>query len=152
MKEIKGNYQGKGKKIAIVVSKFNEFISRNLLEGCQDELKKQGVEEKNIDVVWCPGAFEIPQILAKLISKKYDALIALGALIRGETPHFDFLAPQVTKAVSNLSLNYKIPIALGIITAETIEQAIERAGTKEGNKGREAARVAIEMANIYSQM
>ena len=152
MREIRGNYQAKGKKIGIVISRFNEFISLKLLEGCLDELKKLGAEEENIEVVWVPGAFEIPQGLVKLVSKKYDALIALGVLIRGDTPHFDFLSSEVTKGIANLSLNYKIPIIYGIITADTIEQAIERAGTKEGNKGRDAARAAIEMASIFSQL
>ena len=135
-----------------MISRFNEFISLKLLEGCFDELKKLGVEDKNIEVVWVPGAFEIPQGLVKLVSKKYDALIALGVLIRGDTPHFDFLASEVTKGIAHLSLNYKIPIIYGIITADTIEQAIERAGAKEGNKGREAARAAIEMADVFSQL
>ncbi len=152
MKEIRGSYQAKGRKIGIVISRFNEFVSLKLLEGCLDELKKLGVEGKNIEVVWVPGAFEIPQGLVKLAPKKYDALIALGVLIRGDTPHFDFLASEVTKGIANLSLSYKIPIIYGIITADTIEQAIERAGTKEGNKGRETARAAIEMADVFSQL
>ena len=152
MKEIRGSYQAKGKKIGIVISRFNEFVSLKLLEGCLDELKKLGVEDENIEVVWVPGSFEIPQGLVKLASKKYDALVALGVLIRGDTPHFDFLASEVTKGIAHLSLNYKIPIIYGIITADTIEQAIERAGAKEGNKGREAARAAIEMADVFSQL
>ncbi len=152
MKEIKGDYQGKGKKIGIVVSRFNELISERLLEGCLDELKRMGVEEKDITVIWCPGSFEIPQILSKLCDEKFNALIALGTLIRGDTPHFDYLASEVTKGIANLSLKNKIPIVLGILTCDSIEQAMERAGAKQGNKGREAARSAIEMADLFSRL
>lgn len=153
MREIKGSYQGKGKKVGIVISRFNELVSSNLLDGCIDELKKQGVEDKNIHLFWVPGSFEIPQILAKLCdSKIFDVLIALGAIIRGETPHFDYIASQLTKGVTELSLTKKIPIILGVLTCDTLEQAVERAGAKQGNKGRTSALAAIEMANLYKEI
>lgn len=152
MKEITGNYSGKGKKIAIIISRFNEFVSNELLRGCVDTLKKSGVEEKDLLVVWTPGAFEIPQVLNRIDTKKVDAVITLGAVIRGDTPHFDYIASEVVKGVSKLSLDKNIPVAFGIITADSTEQAIERAGTKQGNKGRDAALCALEMANIYTQI
>lgn len=152
MKEIKGNLSGKGKKIAVIVARFNEFVSKELLSGCLDTLEKTGVSEKDIVVVWAPGSFEIPQVLAKLDTKNFDAVIALGALLRGDTPHFDYIAAEVSKGIASLALSKKIPVIFGIITADTIEQAIERSGTKHGNKGRDAALSALEMANIYSQI
>jgi len=153
MREIKGTYQGKGKKIAIVVSRFNELICSTLLEGCIDELKKQGVEDKDITVVWTPGAFEVPQLLAKFIGdKKYHTFIALSAIIRGDTPHFEYIASELSKGITALSLEKKVPISFGVITADTVEQALERAGTKQGNRGRDAARAAIEMASLYEQI
>ncbi len=153
MREVRGNYQGKGKKICVVVSRFNEFVSDKLLEGCIDELKKQGVASADITVFWVPGSFEIPQLLAKLCAtKKYNAFIALGVLVRGDTPHFDYLAGEITKGIAKLASESKIPIIFGILTCDTLEQAIERAGTKQGNKGREAARSAIEMANLYQEI
>ncbi|MDD5070598.1 MAG: 6,7-dimethyl-8-ribityllumazine synthase [Candidatus Omnitrophica bacterium] len=152
MKEIKGDFSGKGKKIAIVISRFNEFISKELLSGCLDALLKTGVLEDDIMAIFAPGAFEIPQILAKLDTKKFDAIIALGAVIRGDTPHFDYIAAEVSKGVATISIAQKIPIVFGVITADTLEQAIERAGTKQGNKGRDAALSALEMSNLYSQL
>lgn len=152
MKEIRGNFLGKGKKIAIVISRFNEFISNQLLQGCVDTLKKSGVLKENISVIWTPGSFEIPQVLSKLDTKKFNAVIALGAVIRGETPHFDYIASEVAKGVARISQDKKIPVTFGIITADTVEQAVERAGTKQGNKGRDAALAALEMADIYSQI
>jgi 6,7-dimethyl-8-ribityllumazine synthase len=152
MKEITGNYSGKGKKIAILISRFNEFISNELLSGCVDTLKKSGVDEKDLLAVWTPGAFEIPQVLSKMDTKKFDAIITLGVIIRGDTPHFDYIASEAAKGVAKVSLDKNVPIAFGIITAETIEQAIERAGTKQGNKGRDVALIALEMANIYTQI
>ncbi|MDD5583771.1 MAG: 6,7-dimethyl-8-ribityllumazine synthase [Candidatus Omnitrophica bacterium] len=152
MKEITGNFSGKGKKIAIAISRFNEFISNELLSGCTDTLKKSGVDEKDITIIWTPGSFEIPQALNKLDTKKFDAVIALGAVIRGDTPHFDYIASEVVKGVARLSLDKNIPIIFGVITADTIEQAIERAGTKQGNKGRDAALNALEMATLYQQI
>jgi len=152
MREIRGNFQGKGKKIAIVISRFNEFISNQLLAGCLDALKKSGVSEANISVVWTPGSFEIPQVLAKIDTKKFDAVIALGAVIRGETPHFDYIAAEVSKGIARFAQDKKVPVVFGVITADTVEQAVERSGTKQGNKGRDAALSALEMANIYSQI
>jgi 6,7-dimethyl-8-ribityllumazine synthase len=152
MKEIKGNFSGKGKKFAVIISRFNEFISGQLLGGCLDTLKKGGVKEEDITVVWTPGSFEIPQALNKLDTKKFDAVIALGAVIRGDTPHFDYVAAEVSKGIARLSLDKKIPVAFGVITADSVDQAVERAGTKQGNKGRDAALTAIEMASIFSQL
>jgi 6,7-dimethyl-8-ribityllumazine synthase len=152
MKEIRGSFLGKDVKIVVVISRFNEFISNQLLQGCIDTLVKSGVKADDIEVVWTPGSFEIPQVLSKLDISKYNAAIALGAVIRGETPHFDYIASEVTKGVAKLSLDKKTPIALGVITADTVEQAVERAGTKQGNKGRDAALTALEMVNIYMQI
>ncbi len=152
MKEIRGNFLGKGKKIVVIISRFNEFISSQLLQGCLDTLKKSGVYEDDISLVWTPGAFEIPQVLSKLDTKKFSAAIALGAVIRGETPHFDYIASEVSKGIARASQDKKIPVVFGVITADTLEQAVERAGTKQGNKGRDAALSALEMANIYSQL
>lgn len=152
MKEIKGNYNGKGKKIGIVVSKFNEFVSNELLTGCCDELKKLGVDLKDITVVWTTGSFEIPQVLSVMAEKKYDALIALGVIIRGDTPHFEYISSEVAKGVASVGMSTKTPVVFGVITADTIEQAIERAGTKSGNKGRDAAMTAVEMASVVSQL
>lgn len=152
MKEIRGNFSGKNKKIAVIISRFNEFISKQLLAGCVDALTKSGVAEANISVIWTPGAFEIPQLLSKLDTKKFDAVVTLGAVIRGETPHFDYIASEVSKGVARFAQDKKIPIVFGVITADTVEQAVERSGTKQGNKGRDAALSALEMANIYSQL
>jgi 6,7-dimethyl-8-ribityllumazine synthase len=152
MKEIMGNYSGKGKKIAIVISRFNEFIGKELLLGCQDTLIKSGVDDKDILVAYTPGSFEIPQALNRMDIKKFDAVIALGAVIRGDTPHFDYIASEVAKGIARVSLEKNTPIIFGVITADTIEQAIERAGTKQGNKGRDAALAALEMANLYKQI
>ena len=152
MKEIKGNFLGKGKRITIIVSRFNEIISKQLLEGCIDTLKKSGVTDDNISVIWAPGSFEIPQVLSKLTVNKLDAIIALGAVIRGETPHFDYIASEAAKGIARLSQDKKIPVIFGVITADTVEQAVERAGTKQGNKGRDAALSALEMANIFVQI
>ena len=152
MEEIRGSYLGKGRKIVIVISRFNEFISNQLLQGCIDTLKKSGVTKENISVIWTPGSFEIPQVLSKLDTKKFNAVIALGAVIRGETPHFDYIASEVSKGVARISQDKKIPATFGIITADSVEQAVERAGTKQGNKGRDAALAALEMADIFSQI
>ena len=152
MKEVKGNFAGKGKRIAVIISRFNEFISGQLLSGCADTLAKSGVRDEDISVVWTPGAFEIPQVLAKLETKKFDAVIALGVIIRGDTPHFDYIASEAVKGIAKVSLDRNIPVIFGIITADTMEQAIERAGTKQGNKGRDAALAALEMASIYTQI
>ncbi len=152
MKEIRGNFSGQGKRIAICVSRFNEFISNQLFQGCIDTLKKSGVEDKDILVIWTPGAFEIPQVISKLKANKFDAVIALGAIIRGETPHFDYIASEVSKGVSRCSQEKAMPVVFGIITADTLDQAIERSGIKQGNKGRDAALTALEMIAIYIQL
>lgn len=152
MKEVRGNFSGKGKKIAIVVSRFNEFISNQLLQGCIDTLNKSGVAKESIFVIWTPGSFEIPQVLSKLDTKKFNAIIALGVVIRGETPHFEYIASEVAKGVARISQEKKIPVTFGVITADTVEQAVERAGTKQSNKGRDAALAALEMADIYTQI
>jgi 6,7-dimethyl-8-ribityllumazine synthase len=143
----------KGKKFAVAVSRFNEFISSKLLEGCLDTLARHGADEKSQDVIWVPGAFELPYVALKLAkAKKYDAVICLGTVIRGATPHFEFVASEAAKGVAKVSLDTGVPCIFGVITAETLEQAIERAGTKDGNKGRDAAMSAIEMANLYEKI
>lgn len=152
MKEIKGNYSGKGKKIAIIISKFNDLISGQLLSGCVDTLTKAEVKKEDISVIWSPGSFEIPQVLAKLDSKKIDAVITLGAVIRGDTPHFDFIAAETAKGIAQVSIAKGLPVVFGIITADTVEQALDRAGLKQGNKGKDAALSALELINIYKQL
>jgi 6,7-dimethyl-8-ribityllumazine synthase len=140
---------GKGLKIAMVVSRFNEFVTNKLLSGAQDALVRHEVGQEDIDIAWVPGAFEIPLIAQKMAqTKKYDAIICLGAVIRGATPHFEYVAAEVTKGIAKVSLDTGIPVSYGIITADNLEQAIERAGTKSGNKGFDAAVGAIEMANL----
>ncbi len=144
-----GMLLGKGLKFGLVVPRFNDFITRRLLEGAQDTLVRHGVDEEDIEVAWVPGAFEIPLIALKLAqTKKYDAVICLGAVIRGGTPHFEYIASELTKGIAKVSLDTGLPVIYGVITADTLEQAIERAGTKEGNKGSQAAVNAIEMANL----
>ena len=148
-----GNLIGMDLKIGIVVARFNEFITSKLLGGAEDGLKRHGVSEENIDVFWVPGAFEIPLIAQKLAqSKKYDAVITLGAVIRGATSHFDYVCNEVAKGVASASLSTGVPVIFGILTTESIEQAIERAGTKAGNKGWDAAVSAIEMANLCQSL
>ncbi|MFH1798757.1 MAG: 6,7-dimethyl-8-ribityllumazine synthase [Candidatus Omnitrophota bacterium] len=150
IKEIKGNLIAKGKKIGIVISRFNEFISTQLLRGAVDTLTQHGVDEADISVIWVPGSFEIPLATKKLaFSKNYDAVICLGTIIRGETPHFDFVASEAVKGIAKVSMDSDVPCIFGIITSDNLEQAIDRAGTKSGNKGRDAARTAIEMCNLY---
>ena len=148
-KIIEGNLIAKGFSFAIVVSRFNEFINKKLLEGAIDCLSRHGCTEKDIDVIWVPGAFEIPLVALKTAqNKKYDAVICLGAVIRGATPHFDFVASEVSKGIANVSLQTQKPVIFGVLTTDSIEQAIERAGTKSGNKGWEAGLTAIEMVNL----
>ena len=152
-KTFEGNFIGKGKKFAIAVSRFNEFISKRLLEGAVDALIRHGVEEENIVVVWVPGSFEMPPVAQKLAaSKKYNAVICLGAIIRGDTPHFEYIASEAAKGIAKAGMKTGIPVIFGIITADTLEQAIERAGTKSGNKGAVAAASAIEMANLFEKI
>lgn len=152
-KVIQGQLVVKGKKFSIIASRFNDFITQRLLEGCTDELLRHGAKEDEIEVVWVPGAFEIPLIAGCIAkTKKSDAIICLGTIIRGSTPHFDYIAGECAKGIANVSLNTGIPVIFGVITAESIEQAIERAGTKEGNKGRDAAASAIEMVNLIEKI
>ena len=149
-KSLEGMLLGEGLRFGLVVSRFNEFITRKLLDGAEDALLRHGVKEDNIDVVWVPGSFEIPIIAKKLVqTKKYDAVICLGAVVRGGTPHFDYISTEVTKGVAQVGLEAGFPVIYGVITADTLEQAIERAGTKMGNTGAEAAKNAIEMANLF---
>lgn len=144
-----GNLVGTGLKVGIVVGRFNEFITSKLLGGAQDALKRHGVNEADVDIAWVPGAFEIPLIAQKMAeSKKYHAVITLGTVIRGATPHFDYVCNEAAKGVSATSLKSGIPVVFGVLTTDSIEQAIERAGTKAGNKGWDAATAAIEMANL----
>ena len=148
-----GALLGKGLKIGVVVSRFNDFITRRLLEGAQDALVRHGVNDADIDIAWVPGSFEIPLIAKKLAeSKKYNAVICLGTVIRGATPHFEYINAEVSKGIARISLDSGIPVAFGVITADTLEQAIERAGVKEGNKGFAAAVDAIEMANLMKKL
>ncbi|MCK4994408.1 MAG: 6,7-dimethyl-8-ribityllumazine synthase [Candidatus Omnitrophica bacterium] len=149
MKIVEANLSAQGKKFGILVSRFNDFITKRLIEGAVTELKRHQADEEKIEIVWVPGAFEMPCIAQKMAkSKKYDALICLAAIIRGETAHFDFVASEAAKGIANISMNTGVPVIFGVITAENLEQAIDRAGTKSGNKGEDAARVAIEMANL----
>ena len=148
-----GNVVGTDLKIGIVVARFNEFITDKLLEGAKDTLKRHGVAEENIDIAWVPGAFELPLIAQKMANgDKYDAVITLGTVIRGSTPHFDYVCNEAAKGVSNASMQTGKPVIFGVLTTETIEQAIERAGTKAGNKGADAAVTAIEMANMIKMI
>lgn len=152
-KVLEGNLIGTGLKIAIVVGRFNEFITAKLLSGAEDALHRHGVNEDDITVAWVPGAFEIPLLAKKLAeSGQYDAVITLGTVIRGATPHFEYVCGEVAKGVAAAGLHSGVPIIFGVLTTETIEQAIERAGTKAGNKGWEAAVGAIEMANLVRQI
>ena len=148
-----GNLIGTDLKIGIVVSRFNGFITTKLLDGALDSLKRHGVNLEDIDVYWTPGAFEIPGTAKRIAEKgKYDAIVCIGAVIRGATPHFDYVANESAKGIAQVGLNTGVPVIYGVITTDTIEQAIERAGTKSGNKGAEAAVTAIEMANLYRQI
>ena len=152
-KHFEGVLLGKGLKFGVVVSRFNEFITRKLLEGTQDALLRHGVSEEDIDIAWVPGSFEIPLVAQRLVqTKRYDAVICLGAVIRGATPHFEYVAAEVTKGIAKVGLETGLPVSYGIVTADTLEQAIERAGTKAGNKGFDAAVDAIEMANLLKNI
>jgi len=152
-KVIEGALTAEGLRFAIVVSRFNHFITDRLLEGCLDTLTRHGADaEQSVRVIKVPGAFELPSMVKKAATTEVDAVIAIGAVIRGDTPHFDFIAAEVTKGVAAVALESAVPVVYGIITTDTLEQAVERAGTKAGNKGGEAARSAIEMANLYRQL
>jgi len=153
MKIIEGKLSAEGLKFGIVVGRFNSFITERLLEGAIDCILRHGGSKENIEIVKVPGSFEIPLTAKKLAkSGKYDAVICLGAVIRGSTPHFDYVANEVTKGIAQVSLETEVPISYGILTTDTIEQAVERAGTKMGNKGFDAAMVAIEMANVLKSI
>ncbi len=153
MKVYEGQLKADDKKFGIIVGRFNEFIGGKLLSGAVDALKRHGGSEGNIEISWVPGAFEMPLVAKKLAkSKKYDAVICLGAVIRGATPHFDYVSNEVTKGIASVSLDSEIPVIFGVLTTDTIEQAIERAGTKSGNKGYDAAVSAIEMVNLLDQL
>ena len=152
-KFFEGVLLGKGLKFGVVVSRFNEFITKKLLDGAQDALLRHGVNEEDIDIAWVPGSFEIPLVAKKLAqTKRYDAVICLGAVVRGATPHFEYIAAEVTKGIAKVGLETGLPVSYGVITADTLEQAIERAGTKAGNKGFDAAVDAIEMANLLKNI
>ena len=153
MKTYSANLYSQGKKYAIIVGRFNEFIGSKLLSGAIDALKRHGVKEKEIEIAWVPGAFEIPLAAKKFaLSKKYDAVICLGAVIRGATSHFEYVAGEVAKGIAQASLETGLPIIFGVLTTENLEQAIERAGVKSGNKGFDAAITAIEMANLFDEI
>ncbi len=153
MKILEGELQAKGLKFAIVVSRFNDFITSKLLDGAKDALLRHGAKEEDIDIARVPGSFEIPLIARKLASKgTYNAVICLGTVIRGATPHFEYVAAEVSKGVAAASMETGVPIAFGVITSDTIEQAVERAGTKSGNKGWDAAITAIEMAQLIKKI
>ncbi len=147
-----GKLIGENLKFGIVVSRFNEFITNKLLSGCLDTLLRHGVDEESIEIAWVPGAFEIPLAAQKMTGKGYDSVICLGTVIRGATPHFEYVASEVTKGVAQVGLNTGIPVIYGVLTTDTIEQAIERAGTKAGNKGSDAAMTALEMVNLFNNI
>jgi 6,7-dimethyl-8-ribityllumazine synthase len=152
-KMIEGKLNAKGLKFGIVVSRFNDFVSERLLSGALDLLNRNGADEGDIEILKVPGAFEIPQVARKMaLAKKYDAVICLGAVIRGATPHFDYIAAEVSKGIAMIGLESEVPVTFGILTTDNLEQAIERAGSKGGNKGWDAALSAVEMANLYREM
>jgi 6,7-dimethyl-8-ribityllumazine synthase len=151
-KVYEGQLLGEGLKFGLVVSRFNEFITQKLLGGAMDALTRHGVSPDDIEIAWVPGAFEMPLVAQKMTQKEYDAVICLGAVIRGATPHFEYVSAEVTKGIAQVGLNTGKPVIFGVITADTIEQAIERAGTKSGNKGFDAAVTAIEMVNLLSNL
>jgi 6,7-dimethyl-8-ribityllumazine synthase len=152
-KSFEGMLLGKGLKFGLVVSRFNEFISKKLLEGAEDALTRHGVADGDMDVAWTPGSFEIPLVALKMAqSKRYDAIICLGVVIRGGTPHFDYIAAELGKGIARVAMETGMPVIHGVITADTLEQAIERAGAKMGNKGFAAATSAIEMANLLKSL
>ena len=153
MQTVEGKLTAKNMKVAIVVARFNEFITSKLLGGALDCLTRHEAEDKNITVAWVPGAFEIPLAAQTLAAtKKYDAVICLGAVIRGATPHFDYVCAEASKGVAQVALQQQVPVAFGILTTDTIQQAVERAGTKSGNKGTDAAMSAMEMVNLLRQV
>lgn len=153
MKTLEGILTTSGEKFCIIIARFNEFIGSKLLSGAIDELRRHGVNESDIDVVWVPGAFEIPLVAKKCAATgKYNAIITLGAVIKGSTSHYDYVCAEVSKGVASVGLETGVPVIFGVLTTDNIEQAIERAGTKAGNKGSDAAKSAIEMANLLKQI
>ncbi len=152
VKMYEGKLIGQGLRFGIIVARFNEFITSRLLSGTIDNLRRHGVDEGSIEVAWVPGAFEIPLAAKKMAALGYDAVICLGAVIRGATPHFEYIASEVTKGIAQIGLEKEIPIVYGLITADTLEQAIERAGAKAGNKGADAALSAMEMVNLLREL
>lgn len=153
MSTFEGNLIGSGLKVGIVVSRFNELLSARLLGGAMDALERHGVDKDAVDVAWVPGAFEIPLVASKMAaSGRYDAVVALGVIIRGGTPHFEYVASEVSKGIAKAGLDTGVPVMFGVVTADSIDQAVERAGTKHGNKGWDAASAAIEMANLLKAM
>ena len=152
-KSFEGSLLGEGLKLGVVVSRFNDFITKRLLEGAQDALLRHGVNAEDVDIAWVPGSLEVPLVAKKLAqTKKYDAIICLAAVIRGGTPHFEYVASQITRGISKVGLDTGLPVIYGVITADTLEEAIERAGTKMGNKGFQAAVTAIEVANLLKNL
>ena len=152
-RNFEGVLLGQGLKFVLVISRFNEFITQKLLSGAQDALRRHGVSEEDMELAWVPGAFEMPLVAKKMVeTNRFDAVVCLGAVIRGGTPHFDYIASEVTKGIAQVGLEAGVPVIYGVITAETLEQAIERAGTKVGNRGFEAAVKAIEMANLIKSI
>ena len=148
-----GNITGKGRKFGIVVSRFNEFVSLRLLEGTMDCLRRHGASDKDISVAWVPGAFDIPAVAKRMgDSGSYDAVVCLGVVIRGATPHFDYVASEVAKGVAQVASDTGVPAVFGVVTADSLEQAIERAGSKSGNRGWDAAQAAMELADLYASM
>jgi len=153
MRQIEGRLTAEGRRFGIVISRFNELVTKRLLEGALDCLRRHGAAEENIEIAWVPGSFEIPAVAHRMaFSQRYDAIICLGAVIRGSTPHFEYVASEVTKGIARIAMEAKIPTIYGIITADTLEQALERAGVKLGNRGWEAALSAIEMINLYEEL
>jgi len=153
VKIYKGKIRGEGLKFGVVVSRQNELITKRLLEGALDALLRHGTKEEDIEVVWVPGGFEIPAVASKMIEKKkFDAIICLGAVLRGDTSHYELIAGQVARGIATLGIKSDVPVIFGVVTTETLEQAIERAGTKAGNRGWDAAISAMEMANLYSEL
>ena len=152
VRTLEGDLQGQGLKVTIVASRFNGFITDRLIDGAVDALRRHGVEEKDISLVKVPGSFELPLAVKRASAGKVDAVVALGALIRGGTPHFDYLSAEVTKGIAQVTLETGVPVAFGVLTTDTVEQAIERAGTKAGNKGWDAAMSAIEMVDLFKKL
>lgn len=149
----KGNITGEGIKVGIVVSRYNEFVTAKLLEGALDALRRHGIREEDIGVTWVPGSFEIPAVASRMIKiNRFHAIICLGAVLRGATPHYELVSGQVARSVASLGMESNIPVIFGVVTADTLEQAIERAGTKAGNRGWDAAMAAMEMVDLYSQI